>query len=77
MFQGLFKSMIQIVLIDKIIGETNLYKSIDKIPNINFLGVSSGGQLKVGNYVFYFKYVDSDGNETDFVGESSFLNISS
>lgn len=60
---------------DKIIGETNLYKSIDKIPNINFLGVSSGGQLKVGNYVFYFKYVDSDGNETDFVGESGIVSI--
>lgn len=60
---------------DKVIGETNLYKSIDKIPKLDFLGVSSGGQLKVGNYVFYFKYVDSDGNETDYVGESGIISI--
>ena len=58
-----------------LIGETNLYKSIDKIPIISFEGVKSGGQLKVGNYVFYFKYVDSDGNETDYVGESGIVNI--
>lgn len=58
-----------------LIGETNLYKSIDKIPIINFDGVQSGGQLKVGNYVFYFKYVDSDGNETDFVGETGIVSI--
>lgn len=58
-----------------LVGETNLYKSIDRIPYINFKGVSFGGQLKVGNYVFYFKYVDSDGNETDFVGESGIVSI--
>ena len=58
-----------------LIGETNLYKSIDRLPYINFEGVSFGGQLAVGNYVFYFKYVDSDGNETDFVGESGIVSI--
>ena len=26
--------------------------------------------MKVGNYTFYFKLADSDGNETDFVAES-------
>jgi hypothetical protein len=26
--------------------------------------------MRVGNYNFYFKYSDADGNETDFVGES-------
>lgn len=60
---------------NNLIGETNLYKSIDRVPIINFKGVKSGGQLKVGNYVFYFKYVDSDGNETDFVGETGIVSI--
>lgn len=60
---------------DNLIGETNLYKSIDRLPYIDFRGISFGGQLKVGNYVFYFKYVDSDGNETDFVGESGIVSI--
>lgn len=56
-------------------GEINLYKSINQIPILDFKGVQSGGELKVGNYVFYFKYVDSDGNETDFVSESSIVSI--
>lgn len=56
-------------------GEINLYKTIDRIPTLNFNGVFSGGNLKIGNYVFYFKYVDSDGNETDFVAESGIVSI--
>lgn len=56
-------------------GEINLYKTIDRIPILKFKEVSSGGNLKVGNYVFYFKYVDSDGNETDFVAESGIVSI--
>jgi len=34
------------------------------------MGVSTGGNLPVGNYHFYFKLSDADGNETDFIGES-------
>jgi hypothetical protein len=34
------------------------------------VGLAHGGNMKVGNYNFYFRYSDADGNETDFVGES-------
>lgn len=60
---------------DSLNGEVNLYKSINQIPILEFKGVQSGGELKVGNYVFYFKYVDSDGNETDFVSESGIVSV--
>lgn len=55
--------------------DTSLYKRVVKIPKIEFRGVHSGGSLKVGNYHFYFKLSDADGNETDFVGESSLVSI--
>nr|DAD58523.1 MAG TPA: stabilization protein [Bacteriophage sp.] len=45
------------------------------IPKIKFLGVELGGKLSVGNYHFYFTYVDSDGNETDIVGESGLVSL--
>lgn len=50
--------------------DTSLYKRINEIPEINFVGLTYGGQMPVGSYNFYFKYSDADGNETDFVGES-------
>jgi hypothetical protein len=55
--------------------DTSLYKTIVQIPKIEFKGVSFGGNLKVGNYHFYFKLSDADGNETDFVGESSLVSV--
>lgn len=55
--------------------DTSLYKVIKTIPKIKFNGCISGGNLKVGNYFFYFKLADADGNETDFVGESGLVSI--
>jgi hypothetical protein len=55
--------------------DTSLYKRVISIPKIEFKGVNSGGNLKVGNYHFYFKLSDADGNETDFVGESGLVSI--
>ena len=55
--------------------DTSLYKRYQKIPKIIFNRVISGGSLKVGNYVLYFKYCDADGNETDFVAESGIISI--
>ena len=40
-----------------------------------FNGVTSGGNLKVGNYHLYVKLSDADGNETDFVGETGVISI--
>lgn len=36
--------------------DSSLYKRISSIPTVKFIGISSSGQLKVGNYNFYFKY---------------------
>ena len=55
--------------------DTSLYKRVIKIPKIKFQGVTSGGNLKVGNYHLYFKLSDADGNETDFVGETGLISI--
>lgn len=55
--------------------DTSLYKRVIKIPKIDFKGVSSGGQMPIGNYHFYFKLSDADGNESDFVGESGLVSV--
>lgn len=54
-------------------SETSLYKVPNGIVDLNFIGLGSNGNLKVGNYVFYFKLADADGNETDIVAESSIV----
>lgn len=53
--------------------DTSLYKKVSTIPQLDFLGLQSGGNLRVGNYTFYFKLEDVDGNQTDFVSESGIV----
>ena len=53
--------------------ETALHKIVNKIVKIDFKGVQTGGNLKVGTYTFYFTLADSDDNESDFVGQSSIV----
>lgn len=55
--------------------DTSLYKVVNTIPRLQFRGVEYGGKLPVGNYHFYFKYADADGNETDFVAESGLVSM--
>lgn len=55
--------------------DTSLYKRVVEIPDLDFIGVYPGGNMRVGNYVFYFKYMDDDGNETDFVAESGVVSV--
>ena len=55
--------------------DTSLYKKTITIPKLDFLGVTYGGVLGIGNYHFYFKYVDEDGNESDFFAESGLVSI--
>ena len=55
--------------------DTSLYKKIVTIPRLRFLGTLYGGNLCIGNYHFYFKYVDEDGNESDFFSESGLVSI--
>ena len=55
--------------------DTALYKKVNTIPKLSFLGTWHGGDLLVGNYHFYFKYTDGDGNDTDFVAESGLVSV--
>lgn len=55
--------------------DTSLYKQTSKIAKLKFQGVSHGGNLKIGNYHFYFKLSDADGNESDFIAESGLVSI--
>ncbi len=55
--------------------DTSLYKKYNRIPKVIFNKVITGGNLKVGNYVLYFRYCDADENETDFVAESGIIAI--
>lgn len=50
--------------------EAGLIKSIRTITTVEFLGIRDGGSMSVGNYTFYFKLADADGNESDFIAES-------
>ena len=54
--------------------DTSLFKNVNKIPKLEYLGTSSGN-LKIGNYHFYFKYADADGNESDWVAESGLVSV--
>ena len=54
-------------------SDVSLYKKTNNIANLTFSGLNTSGNLKVGNYVFYFKLADSDGNETDFIAESGIV----
>ena len=50
--------------------EANLTKSVNSIVNVELVGIFEGGRMPVGNYTFYIKLADSDGNESDFIAES-------
>ena len=54
--------------------DTSLFKNVNKIPKLEYLGTSNGN-MKVGNYHFYFKYSDADGNESDWVAESGLVSV--
>ena len=55
--------------------DTSLYKRVIEIPKLRLVGVNEGGRMAVGNYHFYFRYADADGNETDFVAESGLVSL--
>lgn len=55
--------------------DTSLFKNVNKIPTLKYLGTNPSGNVKIGNYHFYFKYSDADGNETDWVAESGLVSV--
>ena len=54
--------------------DTSLFKNVNKIPKLEYLGTASGN-MSIGNYHFYFKYSDADGNESDWVAESGLVSV--
>ena len=54
--------------------DSSLFKNVNKIPKLEYLGTSNGN-MKIGNYHFYFKYADADGNESDWVAESGLVSV--
>ena len=55
---------------DTNISSTNLVLHPKKFPRLKYKDILSCGTLAGGNYTFYMKYVDGDGNESDFVAET-------
>ena len=55
--------------------QTRLFRNINCIPKIAYVETSDYGQLKGGNYTFYVKFADDDGNKTDIVCESSQVSV--
>ena len=52
------------------LSTTNLVLTPTKLPKIKFKQTRNCGSLAGGNYTFYMKYVDGDGNESDFVADT-------
>lgn len=52
----------------------NEFGKWEVVPNGNS-GIQFGGELKGGNYTFYLKYGDDDGNKTDVICESGIISV--
>ena len=55
--------------------DVSLIKWYNTIPTLTFNGITDGGSLRCGSYVFYFKYSDSNGNLTSVVQESGIIPV--
>lgn len=55
--------------------ETSLTKKYSSIPKLQYLGFTPGGSLPCGNYHFFIKYADADGNTSDFIAESGLVSV--
>lgn len=58
---------------NNLLSQLRLYKTSDKISQVELVGLENGGSNQCGNYTFYFKYADADGNETDVIMESGIV----
>lgn len=69
--------------LDKVDLQTRLINTSTKFTHIDLGsgdnstndGVQFGGELNGGNYTFYLKYGDEDGNQTDIICESGTISI--
>ena len=55
--------------------QTSLIKNPISFSKFELVDILSGGQLKGGNYTFYAKLGDADGNQTDIVSESGLVSV--
>ena len=55
--------------------ETRLILRSQKIMNIDFGAIENGGKLQAGNYVYVFRYMTADFNETDVVNQSGLCSV--
>ena len=55
--------------------QTSLYRNFDLLSKFTYEGTTDGGNLKVGNYVFYAVSCDKDGNESDIICESGVMSV--
>lgn len=61
--------------VGKIDQQTRLLRNLNCIPKFDLVGVKQFGCLSGGNYTFYLKYADADGNETDVAAETGQISI--
>lgn len=50
--------------------DTRLFNTYRGFPTISVDKIMDGGNLLCGSYVFYFRFCDADGNETDIVAQT-------
>lgn len=55
--------------------ETRLFRNVDGVTKIDLNNITNSGQLKVGNYIVYMKYMDDDYNETDIIAQTGVISI--
>ena len=55
--------------------ETRLFRNTNGVTKILLSDIGYAGKLKVGNYIFYMKYMDDDYNETDIVAQTGAISI--
>lgn len=60
---------------ESLLNDTDLFIRSFTWPIIDLKSVKDGGQLMGGNYIFYIKYCDEDGNESDIMSESGCISI--
>ena len=60
---------------DKFFRRTELLLKVRTVPNLDFVGVFDGGDLKGGGYRYYFRYVNNENNSSDIIEESRLVSI--
>lgn len=60
---------------NQIESESRLQRSTSTVANIDLKSIDNQGNLSGGNYIFYFRYIDDDENESRIFGESGLVSI--